>query len=104
MPSRPLHAVEPQTGFDEQVIEDSDLEDALEERQVAKIALSEQRKAFKEAKAAADTEVAKLELPDGHAVRVGRFRITRTAIPGRSVSFETDARSQISIAVMGEGE
>jgi hypothetical protein len=88
--------------MDETTIEDAELEDALEKRQVEKSALSEQRKAYKEANEATKVGIAKLELPDGHAVRIGRFRITRTAIPGRHVDFDVDPRSQVSIAFLGD--
>jgi hypothetical protein len=104
MPPRPLRAVDDsgQTGFDEKVIEDATLAESLEQRQVEKSALSEQRKAYKEADAAAKHELEKLELPDDTAVRVGRFRITRRTVPGRVVSFEMEERSQLSIAFLGE--
>jgi len=59
--------------FDEQIIEDADLETAL-------------------------------ELPEGGAARVGRFRITRTAVAGRSVTFDTKATSRVRIVLVGEDE
>ena len=100
---RHLHPVDdPQLGFDEKVIDDPKIAEALEQRQVEKGALSEQRKAYREADEAAKREIQKLELPDDTAVRVGRFRITRRTVPGRTVSFETEDRSQLSIAFLGD--
>lgn len=92
----------PQTAMDEQVIEDSDVEEALEERERRKETLGATRKEYDEANEAAKAQITKLELPDGGIARVGRFRVTREAIPGRSVSFETKPSSRIRIAVAGE--
>lgn len=100
MPSR----MQAQLALDEHVIDDADLEDALEERWRLRLVANEHRQAFEEASEATDVEIAKLELPDGGAVRCGRFRITRTARPGRSVSFETKASSRVRITLLEEEE
>ena len=94
-----LRAVD-QTGMDEQAIEDATVLKALEERHELRIEASEARKAFKEADAKAKGAIERLELPEGGAARVGRFRITRTAVRARSVSFETEASSRISIGLV----
>jgi hypothetical protein len=93
-----LRAVD-QLAFDEQLIEDTRLEAALEERQRRKDSLSAVRLAYDEACDAANFEIEKLELPVGAAARVGRFRITRTHVPGRSVSFESKATTRVKIAL-----
>ena len=55
-----------------------------------------------EADSKAKAAIERLELPEGGVARVGRFRITRTAVPARSVSFETEASSRISIGLVEE--
>ena len=100
MPSRPALQSVPQTGMDETVIDDTWLEDALEAHHGAKAEASAARKAVKEAKVDVDKGIEKLELPDGHAVRVGRFRITRRFVAGRHVEFDAEDRSQVDIAVV----
>lgn len=91
-----------QLGMDEQVIDDADVEAALEEREKRKASLQAVRKVYDGAHEAAVAEITKLELPEGGAARVGRFRITRTAIAGRSVTFETKATSRVRIALVDE--
>jgi hypothetical protein len=93
-----------QLGFDEQTIEDLACERALENRLLKKGSLDAVQKVYDEADEAAKLEIAKLELPEGGAVRVGRFRITRTATAGRAVSFETKPSSRIRIVVIGEDD
>ena len=93
-----------QMAFDEQLIEDTALESALEERLKRKDSLNAVRKVYDEADEAAQVEIAKLELPEGGAARVGRFRITRSSIPARSVTFETKPSSRVRIAVIGDDE
>lgn len=98
---RSVPGVEPQQGFDEQVIEDSDLQRALESRQVAKEERSEKQKAYKKAHDVANALIERLELPVGGAARVGRFRITRRSIEGRNVTFETSDSDRVTIALVG---
>lgn len=92
----------PQTGFDEEVIDDPDVESALEEREKHRASMAIVRKIYDGAHELAVAEIAKLELPEGGAARVGRFRITRSAIPARSVTFDTKASSRVRIAVVTE--
>ena len=98
-----LRAV-PQLGFDETVVEDDDLEEALEDRQSARDVLNTHRKAFDEANEKANVEIAKQELPDGKVLRIGRFRVTRSAVSARSVSFDVKATTRVRITVVGEDE
>lgn len=97
-----LSVVRNQLAFDEQLVEDTALENALEERQRRRDSLNAVRKEFDEASEAANGEIAKLELPEGRAVRVGRFRVLRSAIPARAISFETKASSRVRISLVGE--
>jgi hypothetical protein len=96
-----LKSVE-QLGFDEQVIDDAEVEAALEEREKRKSSLGAVRKIYDEAHQAATAQITKLELPEGGAARIGRFRVTRDAIPARSISFDTKASSRVRIAVVEE--
>jgi hypothetical protein len=96
-----LRAV-PQLGFDEQVIEDADIEEALEERQRRKASLGAVRKEYDEAHESAVAAIARLELPEGGAARIGRFRVTRSAVAARSVAFETKATSRLRIVLIEE--
>lgn len=93
----------PQTGFDEQVIEDEEIETALEDRQRKKSSLDAVRKIYDGAHEHAMLKVSELELPEGGAARVGRFRITRQEIPAGHREFDTKASSRIRISVAGEG-
>lgn len=64
----PLRALpDQQLGFDETLIEDVELEQALEERQRCKQVASDVRKEYDAANEAANAEIAKQELPDGNA-------------------------------------
>jgi hypothetical protein len=92
----------PQLGFDEQVIEDPEIEAILERRQEAKEDAALARKDFEVQHEQAVAKLAELELPDGGAARVGRFRITRKTTPARSVSFETAEKSRLSIGLADE--
>lgn len=93
----------PQLGFDEQVIEDEEIASALEDREKKKASLEAVRKIYDGANEHAMLKIGELELPEGGAARVGRFRITRQAVPAGHREFDTKASSRIRIAVAGEG-
>ncbi|HLA65046.1 MAG TPA: hypothetical protein VK600_00525 [Candidatus Saccharimonadales bacterium] len=93
-----------QLAFDEQLVEDTALENALEDRQRRRESLSAVQKVYDEANEVATAEIAKLELPEGGAVRVGRFRITRNPVAARHVTFDAKATSRVRIALIGEDE
>lgn len=97
----PAKAVD-QLAIDEQVIDDKVVEDALEKREAAKADLADVRRDYDQAHSAAVGAIERLELPTGGAARVGRFRVTRSAIPSRSVSFETKASSRVRISLVAE--
>jgi hypothetical protein len=71
-----------QLGMDERVIDDAALVDALEKRLRANDDLAEVRTSFKAADKAARELLAKHDFADGEAVRVGRFRISRSFVEG----------------------
>ncbi len=89
-----------QLAMDEHVVEDADLEQALEARQRRKDSLGAVRAAYKEADELARGSIAKQELPEGTVLRCGRFRVERRTVPGRSVSFETEGKSRVSISLV----
>lgn len=91
-----------QLALDETLIEDEALEALLEERLRRKVIADETRKSFEEKSEEAKVEIERLELPAGAAVRIGRFRLTRTETPARTVSFESAPSSRVSIKLIGE--
>lgn len=93
---------EDQMGFDEELIENPDVEAALVERQARKDALSSVRKDFNEAHEKTVAALASIELPEEGAVRVGRFRISKSLVSARSVSFETQESSRLRITLLGD--
>jgi hypothetical protein len=90
----------PQHSLDEITVDNSALEQALEQREKRKASAGAARKAYKEAHDRAAVIVGELDLADGDAVRVGRFRISRRATVGRQVSFETSPSSRLTISVV----
>jgi hypothetical protein len=89
-----------QLAFDEKLVEDTALENALEERERRRAALNAVRAEYEQAHEAAKVEIEKLELPADKAVRVGRFRIARTAVAARQVSFDTKATTRVRITLL----
>lgn len=93
-----------QLALDETTVEDNPLEAALEARLRAKDDLSEVNLVYKRAHEAAKAELARFELDEDTALRVGRFRITKTVIAAKTVTFETKASDRVSINVIGDDE
>lgn len=97
-----------QLGMDEQIIQAPDVEQALEERQLAKEAMAEKRLVYKNADKRAKSLIEGLTIVDPEdeetptVVRVTRFRITKRFVKGRSVTFETQPRIQLSIGLADE--
>jgi hypothetical protein len=89
-----------QMAFDEKLVEDMALESALEERERRKASLSAVRAEFKTAHEAAAVEIEKLDLGDQTAVRVGRFRVSRSSVAARSVAFEAEATTRVQITLL----
>lgn len=92
-----------QLGMDERNVEDQELEKALEDRLRAADDISEIRKVYKVADAAVKERVGVLDLADGDAIRCGRFRVAKTAVASRAVSFETDPTSRLTISLWSDG-
>ena len=100
--AQPIPINRDQLAMDEKVIQDPDLEAALEERLKRKNSRDALQKEYADADAKAKGLIEGLELPDGHAARVGRFRIARSALAARTVSFETKPSSRLTIDVVSE--
>lgn len=83
-----------QLALDEKVIDDSELETALEALHAARGEAGEANKRRKDALDTAKTLAGRLELPDGMAARVGRFRISRQDSKARTVHFTTDPKTR----------
>lgn len=86
-----------QTGMDERVVEDSALTDLLEKRLRAQDDKREITGVFKLADQDAKEAIARLDLTDGDAVRVGRFRITKKATEPHHVEFDSAPGSRVTI-------
>lgn len=97
MPTEPID----QLGMDETVIEDKALEAALEARADALEDLVPARTAFTQADKAAKVEVERA-VPVGAIVRVGRFRVERSATPARHVEFDTEPGARVTIDASDE--
>lgn len=92
-----------QIGMDETILEDPELEEALEDRAEALEEARPYNAAVKEAnkrvKALADEEG---RVPIGGPVRIGRFRVTRAIVEARHVEFDTDPGTKLDIAAGSE--
>lgn len=91
--------VDPQDGLFDQVIENGDLEQALEDREKVKASRAALNAKFKEADDAAKGIIATLNLETDAVVRVGRFRLSLSSVEGRSVAFDTEPTERLSITV-----
>jgi hypothetical protein len=95
--------LDPQLAIDEQAITDADLEAALERRLRLKDDVAEVTGSYKRAHEDVLGLLAKHPpIPEDAAYRVGRFRIAVRHVKGRSVSFDTEARNQLTIGLVGE--
>lgn len=88
--------VKEQIHMEETIIEDTELEKLLDERQELKISVAEFRKIDKEAK----SKIQQIDKP--MPIRIGRYIINRQNVPAKSVTFETDASSRITIKHIGD--
>lgn len=89
-----------QLGMDEHVVDDKALSDLLEKRLRLGDDLAEVRRTFKAADKDARDALAKHEFDDGEAIRVGRFRISKTFIAGGHRDFDTADRSQLTFELV----
>lgn len=91
-----------QTALDETEWEDPELEKILSDREVAKGKKGEVIKKFKTLDDLAKEKLDELGLDDGTVLRIGRYRVRKTAVPSRSVAFETEPTSRLTIGVADE--
>jgi hypothetical protein len=82
--------------MDDKIIKNPELEKTLEDRQQAKAAMSEFKKLDRDAK----QQIRSCE--EVPPFRVGRFLITQTNTPPRSVSFEAEGGTRLNIKLAGE--
>lgn len=90
---------DPQMALEEREVADAELERALEDREQAKGIMGEARRKYSAMDEVVKGKLGDLSLKDGEVVRVGRFRITQTAVPARSVAFDTQPTTRLSISV-----
>lgn len=89
--------LEPQTSIYETTIENAELEAALESREVTKAAASAARTNHAAADEHAKGLAEGLDLGDDAPVRVGRFVLTRKPVAARSVAFDTEPTTRLTI-------
>lgn len=92
-----------QLALDEKVVEDAELVAKLERREQLRTEMAALRIEFVEVDRSVRAEVDKLDLGVDTAIRIGRFRISRTLAPARSVTFETEAKERITIGAIDDG-
>jgi chromosome segregation and condensation protein ScpB len=98
-PMPPSRAVDPQDGMFDKVWEDANLLAVLEEREKTREKKLTASKAHKLKDDEAKALLAGYSLEVGEVARIGRFRIKKTRREGSEVSFTTEPREQLRIAV-----
>lgn len=93
-----------QLALDEKVVENDDLEALLDRRMAAKDRLGQLRAEFDQIDREARAMIDGLDLGVDTAIRVGKYRISRTMTTARAVSFETEAKERVSIGVVEDAE
>lgn len=89
-----------QLAFDERIVEDKELEAALEKHLRAKDDRAEINLRVKNARATVDGELARHPLEVDETIRVGRFRITKSRKGGGHVEFDTAPSESIRIGLV----
>lgn len=98
-PMPPSRAVDPQDGFFDVTWDDERLLAVLEEREKTREAKLTASKAHKLKDDEAKALLGGYSLAVGEVARIGRFRIKKTRREGSDVSFTTEPREQLQIAV-----
>lgn len=91
-----------QQGMFDREIENTDLVAALEDREKVKASRAALNAKFKEADDKAKALISELDIQIDETVRVGRFRISKSEIAGRSVAFDTEASERLSISLLDD--
>jgi hypothetical protein len=89
-----------QLAFDEKVIEDPDLEKALEDREKVKSQRAALNQKYKEAHESAVDLIDELDLTEDVVVRCGRFRLSVSRVASRSVEFTTSPTERLNISTV----
>lgn len=95
----PSRAVDPQDGFFDVAWDDARLLEVLEAREETRAAKLSASKAHKINDDEAKALLEGYSLAVGEVARIGRFRIKKTRREGSDVSFTTEPREQLQIAV-----
>lgn len=95
-------AVDAQDGLFDQVVEDADLEAALEAREKQRQDRAVINARYKEAHDKVSGKLEALELDEESVIRCGRFRIKTSRVPSRSVAFETSPSKRTTISLIGD--
>ena len=90
MPESTSAEAEGQLAFDEQTVDEPDLEEALEAREKVRAERAAVNLEYREKHEAAVELIAQLAIGEEGPVRVGRFRLTRKPVAGRDVYFTTE--------------
>jgi hypothetical protein len=102
--ARQSSAVDPQDGLFDRVIEDADLEAALEARETKRAEKLAATKAFKVEDDNAKSLLVNHPIEAGDTIRCGRFRIKKTAIAPNHVEFDTGGSERLSFGVISEDD
>ena len=86
-----------QGSFDEQVLQDADLEQRLERRERAKVEAGALGKTYRDLDTEVKGEILKMNHEGPVNLRCGRFIIEVKPRPSRSVSFETKPGTRVNI-------
>jgi hypothetical protein len=86
-----------QLGMDEKIVDDKELEAALEQRENDRADVLVARQSLTMSDTKARALIDKLGMEEGDAVRVGRFRITKQLVPAHEVTFEAEESERIRI-------
>lgn len=92
--------VDAQEGLFDTVVENDGLLSALEEREAMRQRRSELNLKWKETTETVKGILATLDVEDGGTIRCGRFRIDKTTVEAKSVAFETESTTRLTIGLI----
>ena len=97
-------SVQEQTSLAEKIVEDPELEAALESRQKLREQRKDLNRKIRDAEGAAQTKIDALELGIEAPVRVGRFVLTLKQTDAKDVSFTRGGGTRLQISLFDAGE
>jgi hypothetical protein len=100
MPDSTRAKSDDQLAFDEKVIEDPELEEALEDREKVKSQRSALNAKFKQKHEHAVEMIDELDITEDTVVRCGRFRLSKSHVDSRSVEFTTSPTERLTISTV----